>query len=389
MSAIAPPRRRVTTPPTVQRRGGRRGTYVVLFAVVVGATIMVGVVAGPSLRPSTAADGAARRAAAHFLDRYVEPDGRVVRRDQGGDTVSEGQAYAMLVAQATGDRNRFRLAWDWARAHLQRPDGLLAWRWADGRVEDDMPAADADLDAAWALVLAAGRFDDDGLRREGMGMAAAVLDNETAATPDGMVLVAGPWARQPPVVNPSYVSPGAFSVMSEQTGDHRWQTLARTSLARLDELMTGGQPLPPDWSRLSASGQLEAAPAPGHDGQGARYGLDAARLLTRLAPCAGPWRRLAASAWPVLAGAADGGTAVASDLRGRAMGPSQHAAKAVAAASSAHAAGDRRAADALMARAEELDRQSPTYYGAAWVALGRLLLTSSLGEDCGTERTGT
>ena len=27
-----------------------------------------------------------------FLDEYVEPDGRVVRRDEGGDVVSEGQA---------------------------------------------------------------------------------------------------------------------------------------------------------------------------------------------------------------------------------------------------------------------------------------------------------
>ena len=27
-----------------------------------------------------------------FLDRYVQDDGRVVRHDQGGDTVSEGRA---------------------------------------------------------------------------------------------------------------------------------------------------------------------------------------------------------------------------------------------------------------------------------------------------------
>ena len=38
-----------------------------------------------------------------FLDAYVDPDGRVVRRDQGGDTVSEGQAYALLLATAVGD----------------------------------------------------------------------------------------------------------------------------------------------------------------------------------------------------------------------------------------------------------------------------------------------
>ena len=86
-----------------------------------------------------------------FLDRYVDDDGRVVRHDQGGDTVSEGQAYAMLLAVAADDRDRFAQVWDWTRAHLQRGDGLLAWRWAGGRVVDDEPATDADLDAARAL----------------------------------------------------------------------------------------------------------------------------------------------------------------------------------------------------------------------------------------------
>lgn len=35
------------------------------------------------------ADAAALTAGREFLDSYVDPDGRVVRRDQGGDTVSE------------------------------------------------------------------------------------------------------------------------------------------------------------------------------------------------------------------------------------------------------------------------------------------------------------
>ena len=41
-------------------------------------------------------------AARHFLNRYVTPDGRVSRLDQGGDTVGEGQAYGMLLAAAVG-----------------------------------------------------------------------------------------------------------------------------------------------------------------------------------------------------------------------------------------------------------------------------------------------
>ena len=69
----------------------------------------------------------------------------------------EGQAYAMLLSVAADDRSRFDRVWGWTRAHLQRSDGLLSWRWADGHVVQDEPAADADLDAARALALAADR----------------------------------------------------------------------------------------------------------------------------------------------------------------------------------------------------------------------------------------
>src|SRR3954466_7344499 len=90
----------------------------------------------------------ARIAGQKFLDEYVEADGRVVRRDEGGDVVSEGQAYGMLIAVAVGDEARFRSIWNWSKTHLRRADGLLAWRWADGEVAGPNSAADADLDAA-------------------------------------------------------------------------------------------------------------------------------------------------------------------------------------------------------------------------------------------------
>jgi endoglucanase len=44
-------------------------------------------------------EAAALQAGRDFLDHYVEGDGRVVRRDEGGDVVSEGQAYGMLIAR--------------------------------------------------------------------------------------------------------------------------------------------------------------------------------------------------------------------------------------------------------------------------------------------------
>src|SRR5439155_5561670 len=95
----------------------------------------------------------ARTAARAFLDAFVTSDGRVLRHDQGGDVVSEGQAYALLLAQVAGDRARFDAVWTWTDAHLTRADGLLSWHaGSDGSVLDTNSAADADVFAAWALV---------------------------------------------------------------------------------------------------------------------------------------------------------------------------------------------------------------------------------------------
>ena len=72
--------------------------------------------------------------------RYVTSDGRVIRHDQGGDIVSEGQAYGMLLAEVAERPALVRTIWSWTSAHLGRSDGLFAWHaTGTGRVED--PAA--------------------------------------------------------------------------------------------------------------------------------------------------------------------------------------------------------------------------------------------------------
>src|SRR6201991_2432220 len=183
----------------------------------------------------------ARIAGQKFLDEYVEPDGRVVRRDEGGDVVSEGQAYGMLIAVAVGDETRFRSIWKWTKAYLRRADGLLAWRWADNKVTDVNSAADADLDAARSLLLAGRRFNAPELTNDGRRLGVAILQTETIAVGTGValpsdvnppgawvagsgrVLVGGNWATTPPyVINPGYFSPRAEWEVFEASGDRLW-----------------------------------------------------------------------------------------------------------------------------------------------------------------------
>ncbi|MBW3615318.1 MAG: glycoside hydrolase, partial [Actinobacteria bacterium] len=181
-----------------------------------------------------------------FFAEYVNGDGRVVRPDHGGDTVSEGQAYALLLAAATEDPDRFRRVWKWTKENLQRDDGLLSWKWAGGRVVDPEPATDADLDAARALVMAGRTFGEPGLVEEGKRLGLAILDHATAEVGGELVLLPGPWAARERFFNPSYVSPCTYAVLEEATGDPRWARLEQSGNRLVGAVLAKGE-LPPDW----------------------------------------------------------------------------------------------------------------------------------------------
>lgn len=318
-------------------------------------------------------------AVARFFDGYVDPHGRVVRHDEGGDTVSEGQAYALLLAAATGDRERFDRVWEWTKENLQREDGLLSWKWAGGQVIDSEPATDADLDAARALVMAGRRFDDPALTEDGNRLASAVLDHETLEIGGELVLLAGPWAARDRVVNPSYVSPCTYSLLGEATGDDRWRRLAENG-NRLVEAALRDDRLPPDWARLDAQGNLNpTGPPPAPEGR-PRYGLDAARLGFRLAEdCGGPGPALSARLWHRLERVDGQGAALSYSLEGERLTPDEHPVGLVGAAAAARAAGDTAASNRLLEQAASLAESHPTYYGTAWWALGEVLLGRSGG----------
>ena len=232
------------------RRLSTAAAIVLVLVLTVGAGWWIASAIDPRLDAADIAglrEDTARIAGQKFLDEYVETDGRVVRRDEGGDVVSEGQAYGMLIAVAVGDETRFRSIWKWTKTHLRRADGLLAWRWADDEVTGENSAADADLDAARSLVLAGRRFNAPELTNDGRRLGVAILQTETVAVGTGAVppsdvnppgtwvagsgrtLVGGNWARTAPyVVNPGYFSPRAERELFAASADRRWTDITRT-----------------------------------------------------------------------------------------------------------------------------------------------------------------
>lgn len=351
----------------------RRLPAVVAVVTVLGVLVAAGlahvVTRGPGSERETVS--AARAAADRFLTGYVDEDGRVVRRDQGGDTVSEGQAYAMLVATAVGDEATFERVWNWTRDHLQRPDGLLSWQWRDGQVADAESATDADLDAARALVLAGKRFERPTWRSAGLRLGRAVLVHQTALTGSGRVLLAGSWVQGPPyAVNPSYASPAAAQVLGRASDDPRWQELQQGDLTVNEALVEPGR-LPPDWARVEKDGSVR--PTGGPQGEPERFGFDAARLPIRYAEsCSSEHRALAAELSPLLQRVDPPRTVY--DLAGSPQTGETHALAHLAQAAAHAAAGDDTSARQSLDAADAAQEESPSYYGAAWAALARFML---------------
>ena len=123
------------------------------------------------------------------------------------------------------------------------------------------------------------------------------------------------------------------------------------------------------------------AGADGQAAEGVRYGYDAARTPIRLAESCDPAdRALAARLVPMLQ--ASPGPYAIRQLDGTPVGGEQSPVAAVGIAAAQAAAGDEEAARASLRDASRIQAEVPTYYGAAWVALGQILLTDRSLEGC-------
>jgi endoglucanase len=355
----------------------RRARVITRLAAAITCAGLVTAAAGCGSSPS--GSRTSHQAATGLPAAYVRPDGRVVRPDQGGDTVSEGQAYGMLLAEAAGNNAVFARIWEWTRAHLQLGDGLFAWHAnAAGQVVGQQPASDADLLIAWALLRYHGR-GAAAWHREGRRVAGAILVHEVTTTPGGVpVLTAGPWAAgRPASLDPSYWSLTALQDLARLTGDHVWRRLAVGAVTLTRELTHNGQLLPPDWAELTASGALRPEPAPDGSQPQTQYGPDAQRTVVWFAASCDPQARaLAAHWWPLLR---PGNRSQALALRptGTVLNPTPAVLPMIASAAAAKAAGDSAAARKLLHQATAQQHNHPTYYGAAWDALGPALLSTS------------
>lgn len=313
-----------------------------------------------------------------FLHEYVDPTGRVVRRDQGGDTVSEGQGYGLLLAVAMNDRADFGRIWSWTTRNLQLRSGLFAYHWPGHSAADRTPASDADTQIAWALALAGQRWNQPSYTAAAKRIAGAVANAELGYDDQGHpTLSGGPWAvphGQPVTVEPGYWTYPADAALAALTGDQRWQSLAGSDAQHLTDLTNSGAQLPADWAQLGGGHPIIPIARPAGSTVGS--GEDGMRALV-WADCTATTRGLEAKWWGLLQPTA-GQAPLTRSLSGAPASSDQAPLAAVAAAAAAGGSGNSGERDQLLNTADRLARKFPTYYGTAWVALGRVLLTTGL-----------
>jgi endoglucanase len=208
-------------------------------------------------------DALLARSWAGYKSRFILPDGRVLRPEHGNDTVSEGQAYAMLRAAWMNDQATFDRVWQWTREHMNRggmpAPALLAWRWTtDAGVEDSNVASDADADVALALLVGARRWprSADANRSAARAMLTDLVEHLVVVDEQGRTLfLPGEWADERSagrgfVLNPSYLAPASFRAFHQATGDGRWLALADGAYDVLEAICDGpAGTIAPDWIR--------------------------------------------------------------------------------------------------------------------------------------------
>ena len=186
---------------------------------------------------------------------FVSPDGSVADTGNKGISHSEGQGYAMLLAEAYGDRSGFERLWRWTRSHLQvRDDYLFAWRWSRQKgVEDKNNATDGDLLIAWALYRAGKRWQHVEYSEAALFIVRDIRSKLVKQVGDYWVLLPGEYGfvkENTWQVNLSYWVYPALEELAVLDRSSVWQKLIQSGKTLTALSRQGRWNLPPDWIEL-------------------------------------------------------------------------------------------------------------------------------------------
>ncbi|MGB0696629.1 MAG: glycosyl hydrolase family 8 [Rhodospirillaceae bacterium] len=193
-----------------------------------------------------------------YLSRYMTGGGRIKDTANGDISHTEGQGYAMLLAEAFDDLKSFDALWSWTKSSLRRPeDGLYSWRYEAGKgITDPNNASDGEILLAWALMRAARRWGRADYAQESATLRALILRHLVVRW-NGMpvILPAVQYFDKDDhlVVNLSYWIFPALQAFAAEDGEP-WSAINQSGLSLLNQAVFGPFSLPPDWMALPKPG---------------------------------------------------------------------------------------------------------------------------------------
>ncbi|MBE9604604.1 glycosyl hydrolase family 5 [Acetobacteraceae bacterium H6797] len=216
-----------------------------------------------------------------FRERFITREGRVVDDGNGGVSHTEGQGWAMLMAESFNDRDTFERVWSFTRQAMKRPtDNLHAWRYRPQQpmpVDDLNNATDGDTFIAWSLLRGGQRWENPAYRTAGTAVARDMARLLIKPLGDRTVLLPGAFGFEFPdyvVVNPSYHMPLAIRDLARAAPDARWGAVQTDGLNLQRVARFGRWGLPADWVKVPrAVGRVSPAP-----GRPQRFSYDAIRV---------------------------------------------------------------------------------------------------------------
>jgi endoglucanase len=195
-----------------------------------------------------------------YSEKFLTKDGRILDDANGNISHSEGQGYGLLLALMADRPADFELIWSFTRTEmLIRNDGLSAWKWdpvSRPHITDTNNASDGDILIAYALALAAQKWNNADYRKTATTIAASLLKKQITTQHDEVILlpaIRGFSAKDRndgPVINLSYGVFEAFPVLNELAPSPSWDALAKSGLQLLQQSGFGTHQLPSDWISL-------------------------------------------------------------------------------------------------------------------------------------------
>jgi len=202
---------------------------------------------------------------------------KIVRPENGNDTVSEGIGYGMLIGVFMNDQPMFDTLWTYAKGKFNG-NHLMAWCQGTGQSgscnTSTTSATDGDEDMAYALLMASKQWSGGSYASDATALIGNIFTHEV----NGTTLVAGDSFGSNGLneLNPSYYAPSYYRAFATVDSGHNWMGVLNQCYTTL-ATASGSYGLVPNWITPSGAGTGAVDSA-----KGAYFGYDACRTPFRI-----------------------------------------------------------------------------------------------------------